>query len=263
MLRALFAIALCSSLAALAATTNSAETDGTAQSSGKAVDPVIQWNRNLLSIVRTPGAQPSTVHATHSFAIMHAAIYDAVNAIDGTHDHPGPLEGCATRYFPGGRNRFSGARNSCCPVPNAQAKARSPFQLSLIQIPDGDGKAMGILVGQTVADQLLALRSNDGANLPPIPYSFGTAPGDYQSTPPNFPQQPQFTHWSHVTPFALDGASQFRPGAPPALTSDTYSDALNEIKSLGIANSPTATADEALTGRFWNGAIQNYWNEIA
>ena len=47
------------------------------------------------------------------------------------------------------------------------------------------------------------------------------------------------------------------------MTSDTYSDALNELKSQGIANSPTATADEALTGRFWNGAIQNYWNEIA
>jgi len=66
-----------------------------------------------------------------------------------------------------------------------------------------------------------------------------------------------------VTPFALERASQFRPGPPPALTSDTYSDAFNQIKSLGIANSTTATADEALTGRFWNGAIQNYWNEIA
>jgi len=32
---------------------------------------------------------------------------------------------------------------------------------------------------------------------------------------------------------------------------------------MGIAGSTTATADEALTGRFWNGAIQNYWNEIA
>ena len=52
-------------------------------------------------------------------------------------------------------------------------------------------------------------------------------------------------------------------GPPPALTSNTYSEALNEIKSLGVANSTTATTDEALTGRFWNGAIQNYWNEIA
>src|SRR6201988_3444826 len=48
-------------------------------------DEVIQWNKTLLVIVRTPGAQSATVHPTRSFAIMHAAIYDAVNAIDGTH----------------------------------------------------------------------------------------------------------------------------------------------------------------------------------
>src|SRR5262249_32063190 len=49
---------------------------------------------------------------------------------------------------------------------------------------------------------------------------------------------------------------------PPPLTSDRYSDAFNQVKSLGIAGSTTATADEAQTGQFWNGAIQNYWNEI-
>ena len=47
------------------------------------------------------------------------------------------------------------------------------------------------------------------------------------------------------------------------MTSDRYADAFEQVKSLGIANSTTATADEALTGSFWNGAIQNYWNEIA
>src|SRR6202040_3655657 len=52
-------------------------------------------------------------------------------------------------------------------------------------------------------------------------------------------------------------------GGVPALTSERYGDAFDQVKSLGIAGSPTATADEALTGRFWNGAIQNYWNEIA
>ncbi len=46
---------------------------------------VLQWNKTLLAIVRTPGAQPATIHPTRSFAIMHTAIYDAVNAIDGSH----------------------------------------------------------------------------------------------------------------------------------------------------------------------------------
>jgi hypothetical protein len=51
----------------------------------QSVNPVVQWNRTLLVIVRTPKAQPATVHPTRSLAIMHAAIYDAVNAIDRGH----------------------------------------------------------------------------------------------------------------------------------------------------------------------------------
>src|SRR4051794_9644229 len=48
-------------------------------------NPVVEWNRSLLTIVRTPGAQPATVHSTRNFAILHAAIYDAVNSIAKTH----------------------------------------------------------------------------------------------------------------------------------------------------------------------------------
>ena len=61
------------------------QADRSISPTNRSVNPVVQWNRNLLSIVRTPGAQPATIHPTRSFAIMHAAIYDAVNAIDRTH----------------------------------------------------------------------------------------------------------------------------------------------------------------------------------
>src|SRR5690349_17693466 len=57
-----------------------------ADSSGQVTgNPVIQWNKTLLSIVRTKGAQPATLHPTRSFAILHAAMYDAVNSIEGDH----------------------------------------------------------------------------------------------------------------------------------------------------------------------------------
>ncbi|HJW68062.1 MAG TPA: vanadium-dependent haloperoxidase, partial [Candidatus Binatia bacterium] len=110
---------------------------------------------------------------------------------------------------------------------------------------------------------MTALREADGSSASPTPFTFGSDPGDYQSTPPNFPAQPQFTHWSAVRPFALSSASQFRPGPPPRVTSRAYRAALAEVESLGVANGTTATADQMLIGRFWNGAIQNYWNEIA
>ena len=189
---------------------------------------------------------------------------DAVNAIDRTH-RPYLVRLSGVPRDASQEAAAAAAANEVLVAlyPAFQATLNTTLQQSLAQIPDGNDKVEGIHVGQMVADRILALRSNDGSNAKPIPYVFGTAPGDYQSTPPNFPPQPQFTHWSRVAPFALERASQFRPSPPPALASDSYGDAFNQIKSLGIVNSTTATADEALTGRFWNGAIQNYWNEIS
>src|SRR5262249_60923747 len=109
----------------------------------------------------------------------------------------------------------------------------------------------------------LAARQADGSPSAPLRFVFGTRPGDYQSTPPNFPTHPQFTHWSRVTPFALPRADLFRPAPPPGLTSVRYSDAFDEVKSLGTANGASSSADQALTARVRNGPIQNYLDEIA
>jgi hypothetical protein len=230
----------------------------------QSIDPVIQWNRNLLAIVRTPGAQSATIHPTRSFAILHAAIYEAVNAIDQTHKpYAVRVSGVSRRASQPAAANAAAHDVLVALYPAFTSTLDAEFQQALTLVPDGADKTDGIRIGQAVGEALLALRSQDGANELPVPYVFGTAPGDYQSTPPNFPKQPQFTHWPNVTPFALLRANQFRPGVPPALTSDRYSDDVNEVQSLGIAGGTAATPDEALTGRFWNGAIQNYWNEIA
>lgn len=241
-----------------------AQRQDSGNSAPQPVNVVIQWNRTLLAIVRTPGAQPATIHPTRSFAMMHAAIYDAVNAIDRTHKpYLIRLSGVLRSASQDAAAAAAAHDVLVALYPNFQSTLDSQLQTSLAPIPEGADKSVGLQVGKTVAAQILALRKDDGSDAQPILYVFGTAPGDYQSTPPNFPKQPQFTHWSHVTPFALERASQFRPGPPPALTSDTYSDEFNEVKTLGIANGTASTPDQALTGRFWNGAIQNYWNEIS
>ncbi|MBV8805662.1 MAG: vanadium-dependent haloperoxidase [Sinobacteraceae bacterium] len=224
---------------------------------------VVQWNKTLLTIVRTPGAQPATVHPTRDFALLHAAIYDAVNAIDARHE-PYLIR---VEHVPGHASQEAAAASAAHETLSELFPAFQPLldqQLteSLGKIPDGPDKTAGVDIGRAVGEAIVTLRSDDGSASAPVPYVFGTAPGAYQSTPPNFPKQPQFTHWSRVTPFALKRASQFRPGPPPALTSVEYAVVFNEVKSLGILNSTAATPDQVLIGKFWNGAIQNYWNEI-
>src|SRR6476660_8662530 len=190
---------------------------------------IVQWNKVLLMIVRTAGAQPATVHPTRSFAIMHAAIYDAVNAIDGKHEPYLVDLTAVSKSASRGAAAAAAAHEVLVNLyPQFQSTLDSELQQSLAHIPTGTDKDDGLRIGQSVADQILALRSNDGSNAPPLPYVFGNAPGDYQSTAPNFPKQPQFTHWSGVRPFALESASQFRPGGPPRLPGDRYSDAFDQ-----------------------------------
>jgi hypothetical protein len=224
----------------------------------------VQWNKTLLTIVRTPGAQPATVHSTRSFAILHAAIYDAVNAIDATHEpYLVRIEHVSPRASQEAAAAAAAHDVLLALYPTFQTTLDAQLEQSLARIPDGTDKTIGTDVGKAVAQATLIMRSDDGSAATPAPYVFGTAPGDYQSTPPNFPKQPAFTQWPQVETFVLERARQFRPGPPPPLTSAEYTEVFNEVKALGIANSTVATADQVLIGRFWNGAIQNYWNEIA
>ena len=232
-------------------------------SADQTTNQVVQWNRILLEIVRTPGAQPPTIHATRSFAIMHAAIYDAVNSIGGTNKpYLARVSG-----VPAGASQDAAAAVAAHDVlislyPSFQSMLDASLQSSLVLVADGDAKTAGMDAGRTAADSILEVRAADNASSVPQPFVPGTEPGDYQLTPPNFPK-PAFTSWALVTPFALSRADQFRPGSPPALTSDAYARAFNEVKGLGQDSSSTRSSDQTVIGRFWGGAIQNYWNEIA
>jgi membrane-associated phospholipid phosphatase len=224
--------------------------------------PVIEWNQVLLGIVRTPGAQPSTVHPTRSFAIVHAAIYDAVNAIDRSRQ--------PYRIFvsaPRGASETAAADAAAHAAlvglyPTLASMLDGDYAAMLTQVPDGPGKDAGIRVGELVAHDLLAIRDDDGSSAEPPPFVAGSDPGDYRPTPPSFPA-PVFTHWGQVRPFVLERGDELRPEPPPALTSAEYAAAINEVKSLGSATSTTRSAEQTEIGKFWAAPIQNYWNEIA
>ena len=223
---------------------------------------VIAWNKELLHIVQTPGTQPATVHPTRSYAILHAAIYDAVVSI--TRDAPAYLFSVPA---PSSARADAAAAEAGHDVlvalyPKWKAALDQQLAFELATIPDGAGKQQGIQVGQTVAMRLLAMRASDGSAATPSPFVPGNQPGNYQLTPPKF-AAPVFTTWANVTPFVLNNAAQFRPGPPPAVTSQAYIQALNEVKSLGQNTSTTRTAEQTVIAKFWAGPIWNTWNEIA
>jgi membrane-associated phospholipid phosphatase len=226
-------------------------------------DVVLQWNQVFLDTFKADHVLP--LFFAREAAIVHAAVYDAVNDIDRSY----------TPFFadiqaPRGASIVAAAAQAAHDTmaalfPAHQATFDATLTADLAGIPPGQAH-LGIAVGHAVARQILAWRSTDGSATQ-VSYVPGTAPGDWQPTPPAFAPAtaPQ---WGHVTPFCIPSDSAFRAPPPPALTSAAYTAAFNEVKSLGAANSTTRTAEQSAIARFWYGAAgtftaNGYWNQVA
>ena len=224
---------------------------------------VVDWNKTLIAILNIHGAQPATIHPTRSFAILQAAEYDATVAI--THaGRPYLFRVPVARPASAAAAADQAAHDVLAGLYPGQASiADDRLAAELAVIPDGPAKQHGIKTGKTVAAKLLTIRSTDGSAAPPPPFVSGTAPGAYRPTPPSF-TPPVFTTWGTITPFVLESGAQFRPAAPPSVTSDAYKDSLAVTSSLGQDTSTTRTADQTTAGKDWSSTpVWNVWNEVA
>jgi uncharacterized protein (TIGR03118 family) len=227
-------------------------------------DVVLQWNQAVLQAIRND--KPTIGFVTRDLAIVHSAIYDAVNAIDHTSSVFHVPADAPADASPVAAADAAGFLTASALFPNDTALFQATSQAVLATVPDGQGKADGLAVGQFVAEQTLASRATDGSSAV-VNYTPGTAPGDWRPTPTGFApaQTPQ---WPFVTPFALTSGAQFRPAPPPALTSAAYTAGFNEVKDFGRVDSTVRTPQETEIARFWEAKggtpqIAGYWNEIA
>ena len=194
--------------------------------------------------------------------MLHVAIYDAINSI--TQDTP-PYAyslNAPTSALPDAAAATAGHDTLAALYPTMKTELDQQLASELARFPAGTDTQQGIQVGHTIAEHVVASRANDGSATTPQPFMPGNQPGDYRSTTPDF-ATPVFTNWGNVIPFVLHTAAQFRPAPPPALTSQAYAQALNEMKSLGQKNSTSRTAYQTESAKLWASSPWNSWNEIA
>ena len=183
-------------------------------------DEVLDWNAHAAKAIVTVGGQVPP-RALIRLAMVHLAIYDAVNAIEGA-----PFEGYASVPAvdrPASEEAATAAAAHDVLValfPAQVADLDAKYAASLAALPDGSAKANGIVVGQQAASAILSKRAEDGRDASVI-YTPGSGPGTWVPTPPAFlaalaPETP------FVQPFALNSASQFRPDPPFSLTSEDW-----------------------------------------
>jgi len=237
---------------------------GTVAAAETRADEVTSWNQVLFRAGLVGGTSPLVI--SRVAAIVQAAVFDAVNGIDGRYTpiHVPPAG-------PAGASREAAAVQAAYATlvqlyPAQKATLDARLAVSLVSIGTRESStaiAGGIAWGQAVADSILAWRSTDGFTPAPPPFVGGTGVGQWRPTPPGFAPGagPQF---AYMTPWAILAPGQFRPAGPPALTSARYTADFNETKSMGSATSGSRTPDQTTYAWFWASSTASYlWNNVA
>lgn len=227
-------------------------------------DVVTEWNEAALEAIRVARTAPPP--ASRNLAMLHVAIYDAVNGIRRTHEP----------YFvhdkaPGAASIEAAASAAARRVllalyPTQSTAFDALYEEQIARVRGGPQLRFGVAWGEAVADATLAWRATDHSS-DVVPYTPGTGAGAWVPTAPGFAAS-LFPQWPGVRPFAMEGAGQFRPPAPPALDSQEWADEYNLTKEIGSATSATRTLQETEIARFWaDGAgtvtPPGHWNVIA
>jgi hypothetical protein len=237
-------------------------------------DEVLDWNavvRRAITVAATPGALGPRLAA-----IVHVSMFDALNGID-------------RRFTPihvdAEAPRGASARAAIAQAAYTALTALFPTQsftadldASLAGIAadaatENSGSiALGRAWGEQVANEILAWRAADGLNPPGAPYLGSLDVGKWRPTPrpgatpadPELPGLPGLAPtMATTTPFVIPHPWSFRPLGPPALTSQEYADAVNEVKLVGEFASAARTPDQTQSARFWAGTALTFWFRAA
>jgi hypothetical protein len=224
--------------------------------------PLLDWNLRAVNTVRTAGKFQA--EGEIYMAYVHAAMYDAVTAIEGGYEQydtdlsapagASPQAAAVSAayqilvyYFPAQSGTLT------------TAYANSLAALALTQ--SAQSIADGVAVGQAAAAAIEALRAgdvrsgNDGYTFPPA------GPGAWSlPTPDSTATAPQTPWIRSLQPFMILSPSQFRVAPPPDLTSDEYAKDFNEVKDYGGKVGTLRTTEQGNVARFWTANVINQYN---
>jgi len=229
------------------------------------------WNRfaiDMSGVDHTPlapgetdrvyGEQLGPGRASRAMAIVHLAIFEAMNAIDRDFDsyldlhpaHPGTSMDAAMAQA---------AHDTLVALfPSQAAHCDEALAADLATMADGRGKRDGIAMGAEAAAAILKRRATDGSDhdepLIGIDYIPGDQPGVWRQDPIGQSPVALGAHWGEVKPFVIKSGARFRVPPPPALTTPEYAAAFDEVARLGGDDVVTATGrtgDQSLAAIYW------------
>lgn len=211
-------------------------------------DVILDWNALMIAAIHVDNSGPTL--SSRNLAILHTAIYDAVNSVLRTHQpykfQFDTLPGSSAEAAAVGA-AYEVMKTLYQPL---QAQADDLYENWVASAPASSSVTNGLALGEQVAQMVLQDRAADGSTTD-VPYIPSNAPGQWRRTPPFF-RPPLTPQWRFVRPFCLPELEPFMPPPPPALDSVEYADALNQVKAIGSATSTVRTPEQSLIARYWS-----------
>lgn len=247
------------------------------------------WNEAALRAVAVdatppfPGRAPVTfdqlgpTRASRAMAIVHLAIFDALNAIRKRYPSYGPPLGA----FPDSSLDAAIAQAAHDTLAALYPRQRPRFDRwladDLARLPAGRATLNGADIGRRAASAILALRADDGfyQGEPVVgeDYPLDNQPGQWRPDPVSRNPIALGAYWGRVRPFVLESGAQFRVPPPPPLTSAAYTNAFNEVRQLGgdgVTTPTIRTPEQTVIGIYWGydggawiGTRPRQYNQIA
>jgi hypothetical protein len=235
-----------------------------------ATEPIHRWNQiaiDATGLDHTPvapgenrvfGEQLGPGRSSRAMAIVHIAMFDAINAMSGLYQSYTGIESAPHPVSIRAAVAQAAHDTLVALYPSQKATFNQALADDLLRIVSESPKNNGITFGKQIAAAILASRVADGAEIPElhlgIDYSTSDLPGHWRQDPISLIPIALGAHWGGCKPFVVKSTSQFQPPPPPALTSAAYTTAYNEAKNFGGdgINTPTKrTPEQTFIGVFW------------
>lgn len=219
-------------------------------------DAVLDWNAIAVDTAAANKQNPFAQGRTA--AIVQLAVFEAVNSI--THEYQPYL---GTVHAPRGASAQAAAIEAAYKVlstyfPASLGTLNAGRATSLASIPNDQAKTDGIATGDAAAADMIQLRAKDGSAPAQFNVPGPAVPGDWQATAScpivNGVAQGIAFNWQFVVPFGIEKASDFLLAPPPALTSEAYAKAYDEVMTVGEVNSTERPQDRTNVALFFAAA---------
>jgi hypothetical protein len=223
--------------------------------SGRA-DVLSDWTDTGIQVAL--GAKQPPFVQTRTMAMVHVAMFDAVNGIERKYASYSVL--AAEKSDRGGAPEAAAATAAhdvlVALFPEQASNLDATLARSLEKVSDASARPAGSALGHRAAAAIVALRASDGAAAVTL-YRPVTSPGVYVPTP-----LPVGVVWGKVKPWVMQSGAQFRPPPPPPLSSVDWARAFNEVKDLGGKASVTRSLAQTETARFWEMTGAGAYKEV-